>query len=129
MKYDVRYKIPLQGRHLLYDGLPRSRPPIFLSPHHSHQLSHGGDFVFLSSALFLELGEINMTCKVWEANSRLENSYRVIEAPTVKWTEVAVAGTQQKAQVENPKMRNGSLILCDAPFKFVLEGIQFNFVR
>ena len=70
-----------------------------------------------------------MTSKVWEANSRLENSYRVIEAPTVKWTEVAVAGTQQKAQVGNPKMRNGSLILCDAPFKFVLEGIQLNFVR
>ena len=36
---------------------------------------------------------------MWEANSRLENSYRVIDAPTVKWTEVAVAGTQQKAQV------------------------------
>ena len=36
---------------------------------------------------------------MWEANSRLENSYRVIDAPTVKWTEVAVPGTQQKAQV------------------------------
>ena len=37
--------------------------------------------------------------KVWEANSRLESSYRMINAPTVQWTEVAVAGTQQKAQV------------------------------
>ena len=37
--------------------------------------------------------------KVWEANSRLESSYRMIDAPTVQWTEVAVAGTQQKAQV------------------------------
>ena len=37
--------------------------------------------------------------KVWEANSRLESSYRMIDAPTVQWTEVSVAGTQQKAQV------------------------------
>ena len=37
--------------------------------------------------------------KVWEANSRLESSYRMINAPTVQWTEVSVAGTQQKAQV------------------------------
>ena len=37
--------------------------------------------------------------KVWEANSRLESSYRMIDSPTVQWTEVSVAGTQQKAQV------------------------------
>ena len=41
----------------------------------------------------------SMPDKVWEANSRLESSYRMIDAPTVQWTEVAVAGTQQKAQV------------------------------
>ena len=41
----------------------------------------------------------SMPEKVWEANSRLESSYRMINAPTVQWTEVAVAGTQQKAQV------------------------------
>ena len=41
----------------------------------------------------------SMLEKVWEANSRLESSYRMIDAPTVQWTEVSVAGTQQKAQV------------------------------
>jgi len=41
----------------------------------------------------------NSLMEVWEANSRLESSYRMIDAPTVQWTEVAVAGTQQKAQV------------------------------
>ena len=56
--------------------------------------------------------------KVWEANSRLESSYRMIDAPTVQWTEVAVAGTQQKAQV-NKLSRDYSFkvaFLCQVDF-------------
>ena len=55
--------------------------------------------VLLQLCKIMEKREYAPPEKVWEANSRLESSYRMIDSPTVQWTEVAVAGTQQKAQV------------------------------